>query len=110
MILSSEVSPPTTFIDIAPLCVVLKPVLVSSPLASVSTVASLDEGEDDDVSEEVVVGTDGLTDVLDVDDSGRVHVAKSVLLGDEHDVFVSGVFHAILALVKVALTFDAIEE
>ncbi|KAK8604231.1 hypothetical protein V6N13_099180 [Hibiscus sabdariffa] len=101
---------PTTFFDVAPLHAVPEPTPVSSPLAVATTAASLDEREDDVVPEDAVVGTDGLNDVFVVDDSGRVHVAESVLLGDEHDIFVSGVPHAVAGPVTVSPTFDAFEE
>ncbi|KAK8607659.1 hypothetical protein V6N13_046268 [Hibiscus sabdariffa] len=54
--------------------------------------------------------TDGLNDVFAVDALGRLLVAENVLIGDEHDVFVSGVSYVVAAPVTVAPAFEAIEE
>ncbi|KAK8596676.1 hypothetical protein V6N12_065156 [Hibiscus sabdariffa] len=99
-----------TFVHTDPLRAVPEPAKVSSPLAVANATTCLDEGEDDVVPKKVVVGTRGLNDVFVVDNSGRLHVAESVLLGDEHDVFVSEVSHAVDAPVTAAPAFDAIEE
>ncbi|KAK8486280.1 hypothetical protein V6N11_039693 [Hibiscus sabdariffa] len=103
-------SAPAAFVDAAPLHAIPDPMSVSSPLATANADASLEEGDDVVVPKEAVVSTGGLNDVFDVDVSGRVHVAESVLVGDEHNVFVSSMSHAVAAPVKVALAFDAIEE
>ncbi|KAK8498193.1 hypothetical protein V6N12_067621 [Hibiscus sabdariffa] len=71
----------------------------------------MDGGEDDVSPEEVVDGAGSLNDVFVVDDSGRVHVAKSVLLENKEDVFDSDVCNAAAATtVNVAPAFDAIDD
>ncbi|KAK8661562.1 hypothetical protein V6N13_091161 [Hibiscus sabdariffa] len=46
-------SAPVAFVDAAPICAFPEPTPVSSPLAAPPTAAYVDDGEDDDVLEEV---------------------------------------------------------
>ncbi|KAK8691143.1 hypothetical protein V6N13_074662 [Hibiscus sabdariffa] len=83
---------------------------ISSLIAAENVVTCMDGGKDDVAPEEVTDDAGGLNDMFVVDDLGRVHVAKSVLLGNEEDVFGLGVSNEIDAAVNVALTFDMIDD
>ncbi|KAK8976055.1 hypothetical protein V6N11_000323 [Hibiscus sabdariffa] len=84
------------FVVVAPFRAIPELAPVSSPLVAANVVACLDEEEVEDAPEEVA--------------DGGVHVAESVLFGNEHDVFGSGVSNAAAATVNAAPDFDAIEE
>ncbi|KAK9028526.1 hypothetical protein V6N11_025682 [Hibiscus sabdariffa] len=83
--------------DVAPLRAISVSVASLSPIAATPPSANANASVADLVE-----------DAEDVE--GHVHVSENVLLGDENDVFVMGISHAAAALVKVAPSFDAIEE
>ncbi|KAK8489909.1 hypothetical protein V6N13_024952 [Hibiscus sabdariffa] len=106
-------SAPSGLVDAAPIRAILVPAAPSSLIAVTTLSINANAFAADlveDVDDEAADGDQGLSDVFAVDDSGRVHVSENVLLGDENDMFATGISHAVAVSVKVAPSFDAIEE